>query len=263
MTEVPSPTRVSIRMPPPDCFAKPRTWLNPSPEPLPISLVVKNGSKALARTSFVMPEPVSVTVIVTYSPAGGSSDLSGGPTVELAVSNVTLPPICIASRALIARFSTMQLYLRGIGERMPQSRSKYSVDFDAAGHRALKQIAHARECLIEIDGPGLKTLAARECEQLRRELGPALSRQAHVRKPLPQFCVGETGRASFNKADVSEHHSEQIVEIMGNARCELADCLQPLHLAERRFDALALFDLRDKLPVGGRQLSGAFGDLAF
>ena len=51
--------------PPPDCLASPKTWLRPSPDPLPTSLVVKNGSKARARTSSVIPEPSSVTETMT------------------------------------------------------------------------------------------------------------------------------------------------------------------------------------------------------
>ena len=54
-----------MRTPPPDCLARPNTWLRPRPEPLPTSLVVKKGSKTLARTSSLMPEPVSVTATIT------------------------------------------------------------------------------------------------------------------------------------------------------------------------------------------------------
>ena len=42
---VPWPTVLWTRTSPPDCFAKPKTWLNPRPVPWPTSLVVKNGSK--------------------------------------------------------------------------------------------------------------------------------------------------------------------------------------------------------------------------
>ena len=47
--------------------------LRPRPDPLPISLVVKKGSKAFARTSSLMPVPVSLTETTAYSPAGKSS----------------------------------------------------------------------------------------------------------------------------------------------------------------------------------------------
>ena len=41
---------------------------SPSPVPLPVSFVVKNGSKMRLMTSEGMPAPVSVTVSTTYLP---------------------------------------------------------------------------------------------------------------------------------------------------------------------------------------------------
>ena len=54
-----------MRTPPPDCLAKPNTCASPRPEPLPTSLVVKNGSNTRASTSGVMPVPVSLTETMT------------------------------------------------------------------------------------------------------------------------------------------------------------------------------------------------------
>ena len=54
------PGRLSIRMPPPDCWAKPNTCGSPSTEPLPAPLVVKNGSNTRASTSSQLPVPVWV-----------------------------------------------------------------------------------------------------------------------------------------------------------------------------------------------------------
>ena len=48
---VPTPTLLSILTDPPDCCANPYTCGSPKPDPLPISLVVKKGSKTRARTS--------------------------------------------------------------------------------------------------------------------------------------------------------------------------------------------------------------------
>ena len=47
--------------------------LRPRPVPLPTSLVVKNGSKARRRMSGGMPEPVSLTDSMAYSPGATSS----------------------------------------------------------------------------------------------------------------------------------------------------------------------------------------------
>ncbi|MNV07651.1 hypothetical protein D3C71_980940 [compost metagenome] len=77
----------------------------PKPVPLPIGLVVKNGSKTRSTTSGGMPVPESETDTTAYSPAGmvGTSP-SAAKTCE--VRRINSPPSGIASRALIARFSS-------------------------------------------------------------------------------------------------------------------------------------------------------------
>ena len=75
--------------------------------PLPMPLVVKNGSKIFAITSGLMPVPVSEISSNTYSPgvkpaAGLMRWLSR--SVTFCVRIVSLPPLGIASRALRARF---------------------------------------------------------------------------------------------------------------------------------------------------------------
>ena len=55
-------------MAPPDWLTMPKTIERPSPVPLPISFVVKNGSKMRAWVSWSIPQPVSVTASMTYGP---------------------------------------------------------------------------------------------------------------------------------------------------------------------------------------------------
>ena len=50
---------------------------------------------------------------------------------------------------------------------------------------------------------------------------------------------------------------------MRDPRGQLPDSLQPLHLAQGRFNPFALRDLRDQLPIGGPQFGGAFLDPRF
>ena len=59
---VPSPTWTRHRMAPPLCSTMPSTVAKPRPVPLPVSLVVKNGSKMCFCISASMPTPVSPTV---------------------------------------------------------------------------------------------------------------------------------------------------------------------------------------------------------
>ncbi len=76
LTLVPRPGALSMAKPPPDCCAKPRAIARPSPVPLPVGLVVKNGSAARARVAASMPVPVSDTVRRTYSPASSPAQWS-------------------------------------------------------------------------------------------------------------------------------------------------------------------------------------------
>ena len=93
---------------PPACRMIPYTVARPSPVPLPTPLVVKNGSNTRARTSSLIPCPVSDTVSCTVCPARNSpvSVVIIAGTSSSEVSTTSVPPSGIASRALTARFST-------------------------------------------------------------------------------------------------------------------------------------------------------------
>ena len=58
---VPSPGALATLIAPAWSATVPYTDAKPSPVPLPIGLVVKNGSKMCSRASGLMPSPVSVT----------------------------------------------------------------------------------------------------------------------------------------------------------------------------------------------------------
>ena len=78
----PCPGVLSTAMSPPDCLAKPKAWLRPSPVPLPTSLVVKNGSKIASIWSAAMPVPVSAMEMATKSPLRAGWARSAGMRVE-------------------------------------------------------------------------------------------------------------------------------------------------------------------------------------
>src|SRR5215470_19390098 len=67
---VPRATSESTTIVAPKLSAMPCTTARPSPDPLPTSRVVKNGSKMRSSVAASMPCPVSVTTSTTYSPAG-------------------------------------------------------------------------------------------------------------------------------------------------------------------------------------------------
>ena len=77
-----------------------------SPIPVPSGLVLKKGSKAWAWVSESMPVPVSRTFSITYWPEliCTCCEVYMSLISTFVVSKMILPPLGIASRALIARF---------------------------------------------------------------------------------------------------------------------------------------------------------------
>ena len=59
---VPTPGTLATVMCPSVCFTIPYTVESPSPVPLPLGFVVKNGSKICGSASASIPHPVSSTV---------------------------------------------------------------------------------------------------------------------------------------------------------------------------------------------------------
>ena len=131
---------------------------------------------------------------------------------------------------------------------------------DAAAHRAVQQVAHAGDAVsLRSSARGSSRCRRENDEQLIGQLGAALGGRPHVAEPLHQLAVdARLPPAPFSrKRDVAQHDGQQIVEVVRDAGGELPDRLQPLHLPQRRFDPLALLDLRQQLAVRGRQLGGA------
>ena len=71
------------------------------------------------------------------------------------------------------------------------------------------------------------------------------------------------GRALFHEAEIAKDHGQQIVEIVGDARGQLADRLQALHLPQGRLDVFALLDLIDELTIGCGQFRRPLGNARF
>jgi hypothetical protein len=169
----------------------------------------------------------------------------------------------MASRALIARLSTANS--SWVGSAIAGHRAlQLGFDLSRAAHRALQQVAHADDGLVEVERPRLEPLPARKRQQLIRQLGPALGGRAHVAEALREPTVdARRGHASFQESEVAEYDGQKIVEVMRHPRRQLADGFQPLHLAQRGLHAFALLDLIEELPVGGGKLGGAFLDPRF
>src|ERR1051325_1675532 len=113
-----------------------------------------------------------------------------------------------------------------------------------ASRALIARLSTASSSWVESAAARPEPRAARERQHLVGQFGPALSARAHVAKPLLHLAVDSRGGdLALEKADVAEHHRQQIVEVMRHARGELADGLEPLHLAQCGLDALALLHL--------------------
>ncbi len=97
--------------------------------PLPGALVVKNGSIACLSTSGLMPCPVSLTVSITYSPgrAFAMPPAALGSSDTRRISIVSMPPLGMASRALIARLRIALSTSPGLAEVWHGSGDKIKV----------------------------------------------------------------------------------------------------------------------------------------
>jgi hypothetical protein len=115
---------------------------------------------------------------------------------------------------------------------------------DAAAERALQQVAHAGDDVVEVEHLRFEPLPAREGEQLVGQLCAALGRGAGVAEPLLDAAVDALlVERPLDNLDIAEHDGQQVVEVVRHARGQLADRLEPLHLAELRLHPLALVDL--------------------
>jgi hypothetical protein len=79
-----------------------------------------------------------------------------------------------------------------------------------------------------------------------------------MRESSVAILIADTGIGFFQKSNVSEHDSEQVIEVVRDAGRKLTNRFQSLHLAQRRLNLLLFLDLSDKLPVGRGQFCRAF-----
>jgi hypothetical protein len=155
-----------------------------------------------------------------------------------------VPPICIAVARIDRKVEHRELELGRVGHRGPEIAREAGLDANAAAHRALQQLVHAGDRLVEVERARLEPLAARERQHLVGQLGAALGGGAHMVEPALDLAVdARGGELAVEEADIAEHDGQEVVEVVRHAGGELADRLEPLHLAQRRLDALALLHL--------------------
>ena len=122
--------------------------------PLPVSLVVKNGSKILSMISFGMPVPVSRHLdrhVVGRAAAACTAAPCIRSAVTFAVRTVSLPPFGIASRAFTARFTTTCSSCDTSAFTGQRSRPCTSSSVDLLAEQAPQQHVEVGQRLAEIE----------------------------------------------------------------------------------------------------------------
>ena len=243
---------------PPDWWAKPKIWLRPRPVPLPTGLVVKNGSNARSSTSAVMPQPVSVTLMRTYSPRPDVADLVGlQGDVGGADAHHAGAVHRVAGVDREVDDGVLELVRIDVGR--PGVGGEVDLDLDPLAQRPVEQVGHAGDQLAAVDPLGQQRLGAGERQQppgQRRGAGRALHGVGEVGHDLALGPV----QAAAGEVDAADHHRQHVVEVVGDAAGQLADRFHLLDLAELRLGELPLDRFGAQRLVGVLQLLRALGD---
>ena len=135
------------------------------------------------------------------------------------------------------------LKLRRIRLDLPQAGGQHGLDFDLLAKRAVEQLAHAGDQLVDDQGLGRKRLLARERQKPLRERRRALGAvDGGFDEP---FNVGLAARQlALQEVKAAHDDGEHVVEVVGDAAGELADRLHLLDLAELLLDLGAGVRLR-------------------
>ena len=232
----------------------------PSPVPTPIGLVVKNGSKARAITSGVMPVPVSDTHSETYWPGGRSrSRAARSSSQRFAVSMVIRPPSGIASRALMQRFRSAFSSWCGSAEHGPDAAARDVLHVDRGP--TVRRISSSMPVIKAVDVRRLRRqrLAAGEGQQAMRQSSGPLGRA--LRRDDVAIDVGDPslGDPCRHQLQTTRDTRQQVVEVVREAARELTDRLHLLALAQRLLRPL---QLRSRLLGGGDVAAGGVGHVS-
>ncbi len=220
----------------------PNTVESPSPVPLPCSLVVKNRLEdpishlerhPLAgigeREHHVRP---GVDVGVLCRIGGVDVDVAGFDQEAAAVGHG------VAGVGREVHHDLLEL--RAVGLEAAEARRREQGQLDALADQALQHLLHAEQDRVQIDHRRLEDLLAPEGEQLAGQLACPLTCQAH-------FLEIEADRVAGlelveRHLGVTEHHRQQVVEVVRDAAGQATDGLELLGLAEPLLDALAFGD---------------------
>ena len=245
--------------------------LRPRPEPLPTSLVVKNGSNTLLQDAGGNAVPGIGHRDHHVIPGGDIAVGAGVVLVEatLPVSMVSLPPSGIASRALSARLRiALVSWLGSISacDVSPASIMWTSICSPSVGRSRLA----ASITSVDVDLARLQRLLAGEREQALGQIGAARGGVVdHLRDRQQLRPVRDGFGEDFDRAG---DDGENIVEVVRDAAGQLTDRFHFLGLAKLQIRDILLVkqavlfldqglhpidgDLQRRPPGGGRDRFG-------
>ena len=220
--------------------------------PLPIGLVVKNGSKARVATSGGIPVPVSVTDSSTYCPGGTSlvprTRLIQPPVRRLDPQNT---PIRHRVARIDAEVQQRIFKLAGVHQRGPEIIALHGLDRDVRADRPLDQLVQSRHQPVHVRPLRIERLPAGKREQpVRQRRRPRGCTLRGLDIPL-RLANAPLRHAALQQLQAATDANQQIVEIMRQATGQLADRLHLLRLAQLFLPTHAAASCRWRFPSAG------------
>src|SRR5260370_12862251 len=137
------------------------------------------------------------------------------------------------------------LDLGWLRDRLPETLGGGRLYGNVLSEYPLQHGRHTRHDIIQIERPRLKRLLAREGQHALRELSSALGGFVNGRS---EGCkLGVAGDCLANQFNLADDYCQNVVEVMGNTACQLANGLHLLSLPQLLLQQQAFVDVaRDK-----------------
>ena len=156
---------------------------------------------------------------------------------------------CAAGRHGVARIDREiendELDLRRIDLCGPEPVGQTQIHPYRPAEGTLQQVLHACHHRVQVHCTGQQGLSTCERKQVSRQRCATHRRCPGGSKTFIRARLQRAGR--LDKVDVADHHGQQVVEVVRDAACELANRLKPLSLVQRCFGAFPLCHLVQRL----------------
>ena len=198
--------------------------------PLPTSLVVKKGSKILARTSAWN---AVAGVLDLYQHVVGRNDrhllqVTAVGSGEVAGAQRDLAAVADGVAGIDDQIDDHLLELVEVGLHLPKVAPIYDVELDRLADQAAKQHLQLRQHVVELQRLGTQASG----DARRRAIAAPAGRPIGVLLDLHDVLEGRIGRAVIGeqKIGIADDCGQHVVEVVRDAAGELADGLHLLAL---------------------------------